>query len=373
MDLKSARDLFPIVDHYSYLNNGAIVPPPRPVANAMVEYIEDVHTGGSINSHLWEQKEATCRALLARLLGCNHTEIAITKNASQGIILAAESIPLRRGDMVLTNDMEFPSNLYPWELVARKRGAVVKTIKSAVGRITPELVEKYINRQVRVLAISSVQYLNGFRADLHAIGELCEKHGIFLVVDASQSTGVLHTEVKKWKASIVAGGCHKWLMSTGGLGYLYVREDLIHELSMANGGWKSVKDPWAFNPVFDPADNGRRYEDGTISTVVLYGLEKSLDLLLELGTKNIERHVLSLSTILANGLESKGYRVVSPQHNSERSALTLFRGGPCSAKALKETLAEAGVIVREMSRGIRVSPFFYNNEEDVYQLLNALP
>jgi selenocysteine lyase/cysteine desulfurase len=339
----------------------------------MVEYIEDIHTCGSLNSALWIKAEERYRELLATLLDCSSSEIAITKNATQGLILAAESIPLRRGDIILTNDLEFPSNLYPWELVARKRGAVVKTVRSAVGRITPDIIEKHLNRQVKVLAISSVQYLGGFRADLEAIGRLCEERGIYLIVDSSQSVGVLKSHVKEWKASMVAGGSQTWLMSGGGLGYLYIKEELHDKLAMANGGWKSVKEPYELKAVFDPAENARRFEDGTISTVVLYGLIKAIELILAVGIDRIEEHVLSLGSSLVDGLESKGYRIVSSQHSGEKSALTFFRGGPFSSRMLKETLAAAGVVVHEASKGIRVSPYFYNNLNDINQLLNALP
>jgi len=367
------RELFPVASRYAYLNNACLVPPPRPVANAIVEFVEDIHGDGCLNAHLWQEKEEKCRSLLASLLNCESDEIALTKNASQGLILASESIPLCRGDMILINDLEFPSNVYPWDLVAKRRGAIVKTIRSAVGRITCEMIKKNINRQVKAVAISSVQYLNGYKADLEAIGKLCKQHGIYLIVDATHSTGVLDVDVKRWQASMVCGGSQTWLMSTPGLGYLYVNKNVMNNLSMANGGWKSVHEPSALSSIYEPAQNARRFEDGAVSTLGIHGLVAALELIDKTGIKNIESKVLALSDELVCGLENKGYRVVSSQHEGEKSAITLFRGGPFSSRMLKESLTESGVIVSQISQGIRVSPYFYNNSDDIAQLLNGLP
>ena len=96
-------------------------------------------------------------------------------------------------------------------------------------------------------------------------------------------------------------------------------------------------------------------------------------MILDVGISSIEEHVLSLGKLLVHGLENKGYRIVSPQHVGETSALTFFRGGPFSSRMLKDTLLEAGVIIQGRSKGVRVSPYFYNNADDINQLLDALP
>ena len=373
MDCQQARKLFPVVNNYAYLNNAADCPLPAPVAEAMVSFIEDAHSFGCMNFEKWLENMERARSLFAKLINCQTTEVAFVKNTTQGLIIAAEAIPMRRGDLIVVNDMEFPSNYHPWSIVAKKRGLRVKTIRSRVGRITPDMVEQAINRQVRVLALSAVQYENGFFADLEAIGKLCADNGTYFVVDGIQACGVMPVDVKKWQASMLSTGGHKWMMSVGGCGFLYVNQECLDKLSPVNVGWLGMKDPLAFSQNLDFADGARRFEEGTPSMVAIFALKSALQLLHAIGIENIRDHVFALNEHLVRGLESKAYRVESPQEPAERSAITLFRGGPLSARMLAERLAEAGVVCALRARGIRVSPHLYNSFEDIDRLLDALP
>ena len=373
MDCQQARELFPVVSNYAYLNNAADCPLPVPVAEAMVSFTEDAHSFGCMNFDKWLDRMERARGLFAKLVNCKSREVAFVKNTTQGLIIAAEAIPMRRGDLIVVNDMEFPSNYHPWTVVAKKRGVRVKTIRSRAGRITPDMVEQAINRQVRVLALSAVQYENGFFADLEAIGKICAENDTYFVVDGVQACGVMPVDVQKWQASILSAGGHKWLMSVGGCGFLYVSDEVLDKLSPVNVGWLGVKDPFAFSHTLDFVDGARRFEEGNPSMVAIFALEAALQLIDSIGVDKITDHVLSLNDYLVKGLEQKAYRVESPQAPAERSAITLFRGGPLSARMLHEQLAEAGVVCALRSRGIRVSPHLYNNCDDIDRLLDALP
>jgi len=373
MACRSARTLFPVTATCAYMNNAADTPPPVPVAEAMVAFIEDNHSFGCQNFERWVATQERCRGAFARLVNADPAEIAFVKNTTQGLIIAAEAMPLRRGDLILVDDLEFPSNVLPWEMVARRRGARVKTIRSRVGRVTPDQVEQAVNRQVKVLALSAVQYENGFFADLEAIGEICERSGVFFVVDAIQACGVMPVDVRRWRCTALATGGHKFLMSVGGCGFLYLCADALDRLEPVNVGWLGQRDPMAFSSTYDPADGARRVEEGNPSMVAIFGLDASLALLLDIGLDAVSSHVLALGRRLVEGLETKGYRVDSPQGDGERSSITLFRGGPLSSRMLHGRLAEAGVVTALRGNGLRASLHLYNDDEDIDRLLDALP
>lgn len=373
MDCRQARSLFPAAGVHAYLNCAAQGPPPTPVAEAMVRYIDDLHLNGCINWPRWEGVMGRCRQRFAALVGGSVEGVALVKNTTQGLLIAAEALPLGRGDTVVVNDMEFPANLHPWHHVARRRGARVKVLASRAGRLSVDQVREALNRQVRILAISAVQYENGFHADMEAIGELCHERGVVLVVDAIQACGVTPVDVARWRVGMLACGGHKWLLSAGGAGFLYVDPGLLDRLEPANPGWLGVAEPMTFPTVFTPAPGARRFEEGNPNLAGIVGLDASLELLAEVGVPAIREHVLALNDHLVEGLERKGYRVESPQAPGERSAITLFRGGPLSARMLHGRLSEAGVVVAARGGGIRVAPHLFNDESDVDRLLDALP
>jgi len=373
MDVSAFRHLFPVAEHYAYLNNAADGPPPLRVAEAMLGFVEDNHRYGCLNFDEWMIQAEAARVAAAELFNADADEIAFVKNTTQGLQIAAQALPIKKANIILINDMEFPANVFPWQQIAERHGARVKVIKSRVGRITPEMVAQNLNKQVKVLALSSVQYENGFRADLEAIGELCAEANVYFVVDAIQSVGAIPIDVVKAKIDFLAAGGHKWLLSVGGAGFLFCRKDIISSLRPTNHGWLSARDPLEFQQRLDIADGARRFEEGNPSVVGIYGLRASLEFLQKVGIANIYDHILGLGQRLTEGLEAKGYRIESPQGEGERSGITLFRGGPCSARSLAEKLAEAGVVVAVRSRGIRVSPHLYNDESDIDRLLDALP
>jgi len=182
------------------------------------------------------------RATVAALLNAEPAEIALATNTSHGLNLAARALPLTPGDVVLVSDREFPANVYPW-LLLKKRGVEVELAPCAPDGWPDEdyLVERLHDPRVRVLAVSFVQFSNGYRADLARLGAACRANGTFLVVDGIQGVGNSVLDVRDTPVDILACGGQKWLLSPWGSGFVYVRRELISGLEPAVAGWMAFE------------------------------------------------------------------------------------------------------------------------------------
>src|SRR5436853_228769 len=182
------------------------------------------------------------RVAVARLLNADPSEIALATNTSHGLNLAASALPLQRGDVVLVSDREFPANVYPWMLL-KKQGVEVELAPCAPEGWPDEayLVERLHDPRVRVLAVSFVQFSNGYRADLARLGVACRANGTFLVVDGIQGVGDSVLDVRETPVDILACGGQKWLLAPWGSGFVYVRRELISVLEPAVAGWMAFE------------------------------------------------------------------------------------------------------------------------------------
>ncbi|MGH7453182.1 MAG: aminotransferase class V-fold PLP-dependent enzyme, partial [bacterium] len=195
--LERARALFPhIIRDKIYLNHAATAPLSTRVVDAMMAHFQE-RSSGSIDSY-WTDlpKKEECRAFVQRLINAESPDrIAFAANTSDAINIIASGMPWQSGDRVLLNDMEFPANVYPY-LHLRRLGVEIDHIRCASGKITPEMIKAALTPRTRIVALSAVQFLSGYRADMAAIGELCRRRGIFFVVDGIQAVGAIHIDVQ---------------------------------------------------------------------------------------------------------------------------------------------------------------------------------
>src|SRR5262249_22226144 len=156
----------------------------------------------------------------AKLINADPTEIAIVKNTSEGISMVAQGIDWAPGDKVIAFEEEFPANYYPWQRL-EARGVVVKflSVNDSLERIEQEC------QGARLLTISYVQYLSGFRTNLKALGEICARQKCFFFVDAIQGMGVFPIDVRESRIHALAADGHKWMLGPEGCGVLYVQRD----------------------------------------------------------------------------------------------------------------------------------------------------
>src|SRR5690349_6201220 len=226
------RDEFPVTKRIVYLNHAAVAPLCRPAAEAMKGLADDAMLYGSLHYDRWMATYDGIRKAAARLIGAQDSEIAIVKNTSEGIATIATGIAWRPGDRVVAFDEEFPANYYPWKRL-EARGVRMECLPATAPL---ERIEQAA-RGARLLAISFVQYLSGYRADLVSIGEICQRHGCLFLVDAIQGLGAFPLDVERMHIDALAADGHKWLLGPEGCGLLYVRRDRQDEIEPSEFGW----------------------------------------------------------------------------------------------------------------------------------------
>jgi cysteine desulfurase / selenocysteine lyase len=375
------RKLFPVTEKLVHLNNAAVSPCPPFIYREAVRVLEGYGTSGGELEAGWHNRLAEIRGSLARLVGAEPGEIFLSRNTSEGLILAARGFRWRPGDTVVCLQGEFPAVTVPLSLLAGQ-GVNLRLVPPRPDNTWAlEDIEAALDPGVRMLVLSFVEFHTGFRHDLAALGRLCRERDIFFVVDGVQGVGALATDLHAWGVDLLSAAGHKWLLSPEGTGFVFLRREKLDRLDPLFCSWISLEDPFDFlargvtEARFDKPLRGdaRRFEGGTLNVSGFTALGRSVETLLELGSGDIETHILSLGARAAAGLLEKGYEVTSPQGPGRRSGITCFRSRRRNNAELLAGLRICGFSLGFPCGSIRVSPHYYNNEDDIDRLLEALP
>lgn len=369
MDFNHYRKLFPVTNDAIYLNHAAIAPLSLKVQQTIQSFL--LKRGGmmpDLESEI-ENEITLLKKNIARLTGADKDRIAIVKNTSEGMNWLAQGLSWHRGDKILMADCEFPANVYPFLNLERK-GVEVVFMPVNDRAITPELIESSITPGTKLLTLSFVQFSNGFRADLETIGKICKENNIIFAVDGIQGVGAVPLDVKRCSVDFLANGGHKWLMGPAGCGFMYISPEIESSLTQPFVGWLSVKNSWDF---FDYRlalkENAEKYEIGTANFIGIYGARASTDLLLAVSPEKILPHIIGLGSQLIEGLSDIGYKPVSILDPPSRSGILTFHGR--ETDALFAYLQKNKIIVSRRGGGIRISPHFYNNRDDIDGLIES--
>jgi len=371
------RDDFFDFDGWTYLNCAYQGPLPRVSAAAIEEALDLKRRPYRLPESLLVELPSRVRTLAARLLGAETGEIALATGATHGLNLAAAGLPLQPGDEVLLGPGEFPSNLFPWRYHSVRRGYTARVVETAGPYPQVEDYRSAATDRTRALSVAQVSYSTGYRADLPALSHLCKEHGWYLVVDACQAVGSLAFSVADFQPDILATGGYKWLLSPYGTGFTYVRKGLIDELEVPVVYWMGLESAEDFNNLSRQtmtfAASARRFDvPETASFLNLFGMERSLEYLLDVGVENIERHHTALLARLADGLPA-GFTLSGDRSPEHRSGIVFLTGEDGDATAAAhQRLREARVHTSLREGRIRVSPNVYNDEGDVDRLLSEL-
>jgi cysteine desulfurase / selenocysteine lyase len=373
MDPIEARHLFPIVDRYIHMNHAGVSPMSQRV-QAAIEQVVDAAVNRPYRDH-WAQDEADrVRGLVARLINVSADSIAVTRSTAHGMSLLAQGFDWKAGDNVVGAIGEYPANVYPWMALAA-RGVALRQASPFEGRVTPEAIFALVDGRTRVVALSHVAFWNGFRLDMQAIGDECRRRGIVFAVDVMQSAGALIVDAGRLPIDFCAAGAGKWLMGPPGIGFCFCTPALLERIRPVIVGSGSVAAPDRyFDYNLTPAPTARRFEESVVSLLDTAAFGAALELLLEVGTGVIEKRVLDLSARLASGLADVGYELVEPwpRSRAESSGIVSFRKPGTSATGVLRDLSAAGVIARTHRDFVRLSPHFYNTEEEVDRVLDVL-
>jgi cysteine desulfurase / selenocysteine lyase len=364
-DWPSIRNQFPVLERTAYLNAAAAGPLSRATAEAGSGYYQQMMADGDSHWDEWLAKREEVRRSVARFINAEPDEIGLTTNTSSGMNLIVDALH-GRGE-VISCDLEFPVTTITW----MHRQIPVHLVKNVAGEVGPGDIRQAMTPKTGVIALSHVQYSNGFRSDLTQLGLGKGNHK--LVVNASQSAGVFEIDVKRMRIDALCATGHKWMLSGYGSGFVYLSRELLAETRPRAIGWLSVEDPYGDRnaEINLRGDTSARSELGCPHFAGILALGASVDFFTSIGTASIQERALAVNRILTERLVEAGFKVLSPlSDENSRSAETLVAiENPAQVVA---KLAAQGVIVTEKPEGIRVSTDFFNNEQDIDRLIAGL-
>jgi selenocysteine lyase/cysteine desulfurase len=352
---------------------------PQPTIDAMIEFERKIASGGTIG---FDEEAETgviekARDEAANLLGASRDEVAILSSASQGICSFAWSLDLNSGQNVVSTDADFPSVVYPWMRIGREKGVDVRLAKNHDGVVDEEELERLVDDRTAVISISHVEYGTGQRFDLRWLSELAHSHGALLVVDASQSAGLVPIDVHRDDVDGVVAAGYKGVLGPFGAAIFYVKEEVAEGLEPPFTGWRSTPTPYdldATRLVF--ADSAKKFEYSTMNYASCVGLAKSLEYLRGIGYVAITDHVLSLSkNFIARVKGSAVLRettALTPEDERHRASIASFRFRNREQSAIAAGLVKRGVVVSQRFNGVRFSFHAYNGEQDLCRAIQAL-
>ena len=367
MDVAAIRRQFPVTERMVFLNNAAESPLSLPVRRRLDEYLDQAACAPDKRP----PARHPVRPLLSRLLGGSADEYALVTSTGVGLGFAAAGYAWVPGDNVVLPAGEHWNNTFPW-LALRTRGIDVRVVPlGADQRLDPARVAERVDARTRMVAVAAVNHLTGFRSDLRRLSRIAHECGALFVVDGVQAAGVVPLNVDDDGIDVLAGAGFKWLLGLHGTGYVYVRRD----------AWERVQPvlPGMFAAEDDLHDlrwlpSAQRYETGSLAYALFHAWTAGLEMILEIGVPAIHARVLDLTSRLISGLRARGMTMITPAaHAGERSAIVTFTAASQEAnRALHARLGEQGIGISLRAGQCRVSPSFYNTEEEIERLLAAL-
>jgi selenocysteine lyase/cysteine desulfurase len=369
------REFGPVTRRGIYLNSASIGPMPASAIEVLAEANRDradpvLWTLDRLNGIL-----SDARSLAARLIGAEPDEIALMTNTTTGINVAARALPLGPGDVVLTFDREFPTNVYPW-LARAGEGIELERIPCTPGGMPDEsrLHERLAHPTVRAVCVSLTQFSTGYTVDLGALSRATRAAGKWLVVDAIQAVGQLPVDVVKTPVDFLACGAQKWLLSPWGTGFLYVRRELIREFPPTFAGWASFRgtDDYSRLTSYDPEPwpDARRFEIITLPAQDFAAMNVALRLLLGIGVEEVQRHIRDISSPLGAWAKSGAGTISSPT-GRHGSGITCIRPMGDVAEAYRRVSA-AGISCSLREGSIRLAPHLFNTREEIERVVEVV-
>ncbi|HOA74277.1 MAG TPA: aminotransferase class V-fold PLP-dependent enzyme [Phycisphaerae bacterium] len=373
MDIQSVRELFPITRNYNFQNHAGVAPLCAPAAEAIQRYARETCECASVRTDFYREVEQV-RRMAAQLINAMPEEITFVKNTTEGIGWVANGLSWNTGDNVVTTNVEFPANIYPW-MGLQSRGVQLRMVPEENGRVPVERIIDAINSKTRVVTVSAVQFASGYRTDLATLGRVCKEKGVLFCVDAIQALGVLPIDVRAMNIDFLSADGHKWLCGPEGCGIFYCNSSLIGHLKPVIAGWLCMVDALDFgNYRFEFVDSARKFDTGSYNLGGIVGLGAAIKTLLDIGIENITAHVLMLTDRMVSKLRDKGYRVISSRRPGEASGIVAFISDVHDhAKIQKHLQAEHRIVIAVREGRLRSSPHVYNTIEEIDRMVEVLP
>ena len=371
-DILKARSNFPYLESGKiYYNHASTGPISKGVKQKLNEIIIEKSETEIDGFRKFLQASAETKDMLGEMINTTGERIAFVDNTTNGINILAQGISWKKGDRILLNDLEFPANVYPF-LNLRKEGVEIDIVKSKNGIVTAEDIIDGIKPETRLVSVSQVQFLTGYRVDLDKLGKVCRKKDIILSVDAIQGLGAVSLDVKKQNIDFISSGSQKWLLGLQGFGFIFISEELQKKINPKYVGWLSVENAWNlldYNLKLKPT--AECFQGGTVNTLGVFALNTSLKFFKEFGYHFIEERVTENSLYLIRKLEDNGIIPVLHGIPKENIAGIVSFKNPASDHIFEELVkSDINCAVREGM--VRFSPHFYNIKEESDRVVEVL-
>ena len=372
IDLAKIRQEFPLLEAKTYLNSCSYGVLAKPVEAAFRKYLESRHAHGS-DWEVWVGELENLRGSLARLLRCPPDDVSISTSLSESLNSLASSLDPSQGrDTIVTTDFDFPTSSQIWLAQERRGARVVRARADETGVAIPlAAFDALIDDRTLIVSLPWVCYRNGVKLDIEPVIRLARERGALVFVDAYQAIGSLPLSALELGADFVAGGCLKYLLGTAGIGFMYVRNSVQSPLIPVATGWFAQADIDAMDIYRnDPSPMARRFESGTPNVSATYACAAGIELVLDVGLETIREQAVHLTGLVVDGAQSRGWKLVTPATPERHGSLIAIAA--TDAPALVRALAEDDIVVSDRDNNLRVSPHFYNNDDDIERLFAAL-
>ncbi len=372
MNLNEIRTLFPYIKNdIIYFNHAATGPFSTLLVNAINKILKEKSERNIDDFNSFKDVAVETKSILASMLNTVPERLAFTDNTTNGLNFLAQSIQWKKGDRILLNDIEFPANVYPF-LNLKRIGVEVDFVKSDNGKVTADMIIDAIKPGTKLISVSYVQFLSGYRIDLEKIGKHCKDNDIIFSVDAIQALGAVKLDVEKSNIDFLSCGTQKWLLGFQGLAFIYLNEKLQRKIIPANIGWLSVNNAWnLLDYQIDLKTTADVFQGGTINALGVYALNASLKLFNDFNFNEVEKRVLENSKYFLTKLASIGINgLLLNSNESELAGIVTFKIKDPDLVVKK--LEQNKIICSQRVGMIRFSPHFYNIFDEIDRVVDVL-
>ena len=366
-EVEALRSSFPILEQKTYLYNCSQGALSSEVESGFADYLRSWRTSSAPWDE-WMGMYERLRTAFARFINAEPDEIAIVNSASGGINPIASALSFDDRPKVVMSEFEFPTMGHVW-LAQRPRGARVQFLEGVGDTMPVEAYDRAVDERTRVVPVTQLSFLNGFRSDVEAITTIAHDRGALVFLDGYQDCGTRPIDVKALDVDFFVTGTLKYLLGPPGLAFLYVKRELIETLTPTMSSWFSQRNIFAFDTQhLDLAPSAQRFENGAPPIPSIYGALPALDLLSRVGLQNVAAQIERVSRTFLDGVHALG--IASKTPDSSVGPLVVLRAhDPAAALA---RLTARGVVVSTRKDGVRFAFHVYNDIADVHRALNVL-
>ena len=365
---------FPILKNGIYANHAALAPWPAATAKAVSDFADENSNAGPKEFRQWMDREQDLRQRYRELIGAKSPkDIALLSNTTGGISTVAYGLAWQSGDNIVLPAGEFPSNRLPW-LAQEIHGVEIREVDIRTAHDAENALIGAMDERTRVLAVSSVQFGDGFRLNLERLGAACAGSPALFFVDAIQQLGALPVDVERCGIDFLAADGHKWMLAPEGVAVFYSRDSARAQLALRQQGWHMYDFPWNFaREDWSPSTTARRFEAGSPNSLGQVGMYASLGVLLNHGLDKISEQILANTDQLMRGLASlPGITITSDTRPERRSGIVSFVVENDRTREVYKRLSTRGVTAALREGNIRLSPHYYQDHSVMERLLEKV-